>query len=213
MNLTLPFEVLKHTPAGFDYPTDTFCFLIPQIEQELTRECLGDELWDFLQTKLTTYPTVFTEWDGCKIYGVDDVAIRNETTYISLEDYNQEDPLSSEAWEKFERFTHAGSNELWEGYLRLILCMKVYTASLPHATFRTGAGGMVVNQGDPTGFRSANKTEMLSVVTQNEGIVRMTTENMVAWLNKNAVDKGLPVPICGTGCEVPGRRSRRWAFR
>ena len=171
-------------------------------------------MWDFLQSKLTPYPTVFSEWDETATYALNDVVIRNETTYKSTANSNTSDPIATgSSWSQFERFTHTGSNELWEGYLRLILCMKVYTASLPHSTFRSGAGGMVVNQGDPTGFRSANKTEMLTMVGQNDGLVRMATANMVEWLSKNAVEKGLPSPICETGCDVPGRRSRRWAFR
>ena len=77
MNLTVPFEVLKHSPAGFDYPTDGFCELIPIFEQELRRECLGKPLFDYMVAHLNPYPDVFSEWDATVQYSIGDVAVRN----------------------------------------------------------------------------------------------------------------------------------------
>jgi hypothetical protein len=188
--------------------------LIPQIEQELIRECLGKTLGEYLKAHLTAYPDPVVEWDETASYSIGDVVIRNLTTYTSTANSNASDPIvSGSSWDIFKRFDTAGANELWEGYLRQVLCMQVYNASLASSTYRSGAGGMVINAGDSSGFRSVNKTELLSVMATNEAFIKMTMGNMEEWLTCNYVEKGLPMPACLENCDLPGRRSRRWAFR
>lgn len=214
MNLTTPFEVLKYSPAGFNYPTRSFCILIPQIEQAFRRECLGDALFDFMVAHLKPYPETFTEWDESETYAIGDIVIRNLCTYESTANSNTTDPIETGSnWVQFERFDHVGANELWELYLRQIFASKVYIATLPSSTYQTGAGGLVVNNGDNTGARAANKTELLGILNEQTDFVRMTVENMLEWLSDNATEKGLPSVNCSTGCETRTNRSRRFAFR
>lgn len=214
MNLTTPFEVLKYSPAGFDYPATNFCVLIPQFEQELRRSCLGKPLFDFMVSKLATYPPNVQEWDSVVSYAFDAVVIRNGCTFVSTANSNETDPLADGSdWVEFDRFTHDGANELWSLYLRQIMAYKVYMASLTSTTFRAGAGGITVGQGDGSGSRSANKGEILNTKQELEAFIRMTTENMVEWLSDNYVAKGLPTPVCMTGCNTTTNRSRRWALR
>lgn len=214
MNLTTAFEVLKYSPAGFDYPTSSFCILIPQFEQELKRTCLGKELYDFLVSKLKAYPSQAQEWDSTLSYALNVVVIRNGCTFVSTANSNESDPLADGSdWHEFVRFNHEGSNDLWTLYLRQIMAYKVYMASLTSTTFRAGAGGMVINNGDSSGFRSANKGEILNTKQELEAFIRMTTENMIVWLTDNYVAEGLPHPICVAHCNTNSNRSRRWAFR
>jgi len=214
MNLTTPFEVLKYSPAGFDYPTASFCRLIPQYEQELRSECLGKELFDFLVEHLNPYPETFTEWDAEETYAIDDVVVRNNCTFISTANANTTDPLDAgSSWDAFERFDHAGANELWEMYLRQIMASRVYLGSITPATYRSGAGGAVINAGDSSGFRSVNQTEMLVLMREQKAFIELTTQNMIEWLNDNYVAKELPLPGCANNCDVPANRSRRWALR
>lgn len=214
MDLITPFEVLKYSPAGFDYPTSSFCELIPQIEQEFARECLGETLYDYLVTKLAVYPSSVSEYDPNATYSLDDLVIRNGCTFKSTANGNTTDPIEpGSSWTAFERFTDAGANRLWEGYLRFLLALKVYQSSLIFTTFRSGAGGLTVNQGDGSGTRGANKAELIHTSTNLDGQIKRTTDNMLKWLDKNAETLGLPVPECLAGCETPARHSRRWAFR
>jgi len=214
MDLITPFEVLKYSPAGFDYPTSSFCELIPQIEQEFADECLGTTLYDYLVSKLTTYPSSVSEYDPNVSYSLDDLVIRNGCTFKSTANSNTTDPIvSGSDWTAFERFTDAGSNQLWTGYLRFLLALKVYDASLIFTTYRSGAGGLTVNQGDGSGFRSANKAEIIQTSAKLDGQIKRTTDNMLRWLTKNAETLGLPFPVCLEGCETPSRHSRRWGFR
>lgn len=214
MNLITPFEVLKYSPAGFDYPETSFCELIPQIEEELARECLGEELYDYLVSKLSTYPTTATEYDSSVVYSLDDLVIRNGCTFVSTANSNSTDPIEPNSdWTAYERFTDVGVNELWTKYLRFLLALKVYQASIVFTTFRAGAGGLTVNVGDSGGSRSANKNEIVQVSEQLAGQIERTTANMVRWLEKNAVAKSIPLPECLSVCETPGRRSRRWGFK
>lgn len=214
MNLTTPFEVLKYSPAGFSYPTRNFCVIIPQIEQDFARECLGDKLYDFLFLHLKPYPDTYTEWDSAATYNTGNIVVRAQCTYESVGNANTSDPLQNAVlWRKFKRFDNEGANELWELYLRQIFAAKVYIKTLPSATHQTGAGGLVVNQGDNTGTRAANKGELLQIINEQTDFIRMTTENMLKWLNDNAKEKGIPYVACSSNCETRVNRSRRFAFR
>jgi len=215
MSLITPFEVLKYSPAGFEYPTGSFCQIIPQVEQEFVRQCLDDELYNYLVSKLTPYPTGTGEYDPGNSYDSGDIVIRNGQLFVSDVNSNATDPLTpGSPWSDFERFTEAGANELWKGYLRFILALKVYMSSLIFTTYRGGSGGLVINSGgDGTGFRSANKSELITVNEHLVGQVERATANMLVWLKDNATAKGLPVPSCLTACATPGRRSRRWGWK
>lgn len=214
MNLTTAFEVLRYSPAGFDYPTTNFCEMIPQFEQELRRSCLGKPLFDFMVSKLRAYPANVQEWDSGILYSIGSTVVRNGCTFVSTANSNSTDPLEDGSnWDDFQRFTHIGANELWSLYLRQIMAYKVYMATLTPTTFRSGAGGIVINQGDGSGFRSANKGELLNTKQELNAFIQMTTENMVEWLSDNYVAKGLPTPVCVTGCDTTINRSRRWGLR
>lgn len=214
MDLITPFEVLKYSPAGFDYPTASFCELIPQIEQEFARECLGETLYDYLVSKLATYPSTVLEYNPTTTYSLGDLVIRNGCTFQSTANSNTTDPVvPGSSWAAFERFTDTGANNLWTGYLRFILALKVYQSSLIFTTYRSGAGGVTVNQGDGSGARSANKNELVQMAGTLDGQAKRTTENMLRWLKNNGEDLGLPLPDCLNGCETKRRSSKRWAWR
>lgn len=215
MNWTTPFDVLKHSPAGFDYPTDGFCDLIPVFEQDMRRDCLGKPLADYLTAHLVAYPETFSEWDSSVPYSIGDVVVRNTCTYISKTNANQTDPLTSANWEILKRFDTDGANHLWEKYLRQIMAYKVFMATLNSTTYRSGAGGMTVNVSDRDsgGVRAVNKAELLMNLTQYNGLLQMMTANMIEWLTDNYKSEELPLPACAGNCDVPANRSRRIAFR
>ena len=215
MSLITAYEVLKYSTAGKDYPTGQFCEIIPQVEEEFARECLGQDLYDFMVEKLTPYPTTAEEWEDCTVYSVDDVAIRNGCLFVSLEDGNRTDPLNETGeWEAFERFTTTGTNLLWTKYLRRILALKVFSQSRVDVTWRSGAGGVAIGMGDSAGFRSANAAELLRLKADDIAKIEMATKNMLAWLKDNATAQGLPTSnACAADkCQTRGRRVRRWAF-
>jgi len=174
---------------------------------------LGKERYDYMVASLTDVP--FSDvWDSCKSYSVDETVIREGCTFVSLINDNFSDPLDSEDWNLFERFTTAGSNLLWTRYLRVILAYKVYLSSLFANTWMPGSGGVVVNQGDQTGFRSGKKDEIIQLKSEAMSNVERMTANMLKWLKDFGVENSIPEPdICGTACATPGRRQRRWAFR
>lgn len=213
-NLITPYEVLVYSSAGKNYPTAEFCDLIPQIEEEFVRVCLGAELYGFLLANMATVPAA-PEWDATVTYALGDAVIRNGCVFISLAGGNTgNDPLLDAAnWSAFKRFSHTGALELWEKYLRRILALKVYSASLTYTTWRSGAGGIVVNGGDAQGFRSAGKAEISEIRTGILAEVERTTGNMLVWLKQNAKAKGLPYATACFACPTPGKLSRRWSFK
>ncbi len=215
MALITPFEVRKYSGAGRDYNTNLFCDLIPQIEQEFIRECLGSELWLYLTSKLTIIPTGLTVWKSCDIYQDADVVNYFGCLYTSTSDNNTTVPGEDAAdWTAVNKFTDAACNELWSGYLRYILAMKVYEPTITQTTMRTGAGGAVVNTGDQTGFRAANKSELSIIKGDLLKSIQRATTNMIEWLQINSTINGIPTPwICANGmCNTKGSRSRRWGL-
>lgn len=215
MSLITPFEVRKYSGAGRDYDPPTLCRLIPQIEQEFVRECLGTELWNYLNTNLTEIPTGIIEWQSCDIYQTDDVVNYFGCIYTSTADNNATIPGETGAeWADFDKFTDDGCNTLWTVYLREVLALKVYNESLTEATFRSTGGGVVVNTGDSTGYRAAKRDEISAVKTAIIRSLERTTTNMIEWLRLNADAQGLPTPfVCAAGgCKTKGSTGRRWGF-
>lgn len=214
MPLTTAFEVLKYSPAAWDYPTKQFCELIPQIEEQFARECLGVERYEYFLSKLTPYPENAQEWDRQITYKEDDVVVKSGCLFVSVSDCNNSNPLSdSEMWEPFERFTDENVNLFWEKYLRRIFALKVYSASLVHTTWKGGASGITLSTGDNNGFRSGNKGEIFETKTQLLAEVDMIVNNMLFWLKANSETSGFPKIACEDEvCKVKNTRSRRWGF-
>lgn len=215
MSLLTPYEAVKYSTAGKDYPTAQFCEIIPQIEEEFARECLGQDLYDHMVADMVEYPETATEWEDCKTYDIDDTVIRNGCLFVSLEDGNRSDPLNETGeWEAFERFTTAGANLLWTKYLRRILALKAFSQSRVDVTWRSGAGGVAIAMGDGAGFRAANAAELLRLKADDIAKIETVTKNMLVWLNNNATAQGLPLAdsCAGNKCQTRGKRVRRWAF-
>ena len=130
MSLITAFEVLKYSPAGNDYPTATFCELIPQIEQKFKRDCLGKALYDYMVSKLTPYPTGVIEYNPTTTYAIGDKVIRNGCLFVSTVAGVAQHPLKWNGdWEAFERFTDEDVNTFWFSFVRRILALKVYMAN------------------------------------------------------------------------------------
>lgn len=214
-NLITPFEVQKYSPAGSTYPTAQFCELIPQIEQDFARQCLGSELYQYLQDSLTPYPATATEYNPATTYNIDEIVIRNGCLFISETNGNTTDPLKATGdWSEFERFTTDGANQLWAGYLRRILALKVYTSSLTFSTWQSGSGGITVNAGDGVGIRSATRTEIFDLKNGMLNMVEVATGNMLEWLKNNGETLEIPLPpSCKNNCRTRGKHSRRWAWQ
>lgn len=215
MSLLTAYEAVKYSTAGKDYPTGQFCEIIPQIEEEFARECLGQELYDYMEENKAEYPADAAEWNDCTYYDIDDVAIRNGCLFVSQTDNNNTDPLSETGnWAAFERFSTTGAQLLWTKYLRRILALKAFMQSRYDVTWRSGAGGTTVSMGDSSGFRSANKAEITLLKGSDIAKVETVTKNMLAWLKDKGETYGLPLPeSCKSNlCQTRGKRVRRWAF-
>jgi len=209
------FKVLQKSGAGRDYPTSLFCSLIPQIEQEFVRECLGSALWEYLLSKQVMTPTDTPIWENCGIYQDGDIVNYFGNLFESLINNNTSDPWDNQVeWKAFEMFNNAGAQDLWDKYLCSILAQKVYQATLTRSTHRVGSGGVVINAGDSVGLRSGNKSEISSVRGDILLDIERTTTNMIDFLKTEGKTLGLPLPpICTAGtCNTKGSSSRRWGF-
>jgi hypothetical protein len=214
MSLITAFEVGKYSGAGPGYPTTLFCSLIPQIEQEFVRECLGTTTWNYLVSKLQAIPTGATEWQTCDIYQTGTLVIYFGCLYTSTANNNATVPGEDGAdWEPFDKFTDEACNTLWVTYLRYLLAMKVYEPTITRATWRTNAGGAVINAADNSGMRAANKAELSTIRGDIKRDIERVTTNMIEWFRINT-DNGIPTPyICAAGnCQTKGANNRRWGF-
>ena len=213
MSLITPYEAIQYSGAGRDYVTRDFCNLIPQIEQEFARECLGKDLWAYLLDDVAAYPDTVTDWKSTVTYSIDDAVIRDGCTFISLVNSNTSDPLTDAVkWELYQKFDNADNNTLWTLYLRRILALKVFISSLTGVTFRAGAGGLVINAGDQSGFRTGKKEEISDLKTALMAEAERVTKNMQEWLADNYVTAGMPTPLSCNDCDSRATRRRRWGF-
>ncbi len=209
-----PFEVNQYSPAGRQYPTDMYCSLIPQVEEELRRTCIGIELWDYMEGFLNDYPASVTEWSASNTYAAGAFVVANGRTYESDIAANTSDPLvSGSDWTELERFTDSACMQLWEKYLRALIAVKVYSISLPYQTFKSNGGGIVVSIGDSNGNRSGKKEELYALQAGLKAQEERINSNMLLWLEENAQTLNLPYISCSIGCNTQRNSNRRWAFR
>ena len=221
-------EVLQDSPAGTGFPTAVICKQIGLIEPEFGAECLGEDLYEWLLTNVEAVPEDLKEWVQDSEYADGDFVIRNGCLFESLLDCNRNDPIDDTdgTWQAFQRFgINDCANEFWEDYLRPVLALKIYAASLNYATRATGANGMTVLHGTSDfggqGFRSASKSELSDYKTDLIADIDRATRKMMRWVKKR-VEAGITdcggMPLdemlnCNGLCAPQTNSVRRWGFR
>lgn len=217
MTLITPFEVIAKAPVSRDYPTTHLCVLLPQIEESFVRECLTKELYEYLISKKQNYPATVVDYELGGQYNQNTAVVLNGCTYVALSNGVTSNPITNTMdWQVFKKFgSNTAANELWDRYLSLILALKGYLSTVVPNTYKSTAGGLIVNDGDGTGNRSARKAEISDLKNHTLTEIERVTANMVAWLDENAESNSLPwTKTCSGGkCATPGRNARRWGFR
>lgn len=221
-NLITAYEVKRYAPAGRDYPTVNICESIPQVEEEIGYKCLGEDLYEYLQSVLTPYPDTAEEYDPNTTYELDEVVIRHGCLFSSDVACNRTDPLEKDNdWSAVEKFTVECANTLWTKYLRRIIAFRVYESVVLFDTQQSGAAGVTVNLGDGynTGNRAASKAELADRQKKLQDEANRAVENMYRWMKQQQEDGTCTVlPLesgiaCWTrNCTQPRKGVRRWAF-
>lgn len=221
-------EVVRDSQAGSGFPTSVVCKQIGLIEPDFGEECLGEDLYDWLLENAQAVPETVLEWVQDTEYAEGDFVVRNGCLFESLLNCNRNDPLDDpdETWQPFKRFGENDcANEFWEDYLRPVLSLKIYAASLNYATRQTGANGVTVLTGTSEfggqGFRSANKSELSDYKSDLIADIDRATRKMMRWAKKK-VEAGLDdcggMPLnemlnCNGLCKPQTNSVRRWALR
>lgn len=218
-------EVTRDSQAGSGFPTDVICKQIGLIEPDFGYECLGETLYEWLLDNQEEVPDA-VEWVQDTEYPEGSFVVRNGCLFESLLGCNRNDPLDDpdETWAPYLKFgTNDCANEFWNDYLRPVLALKIYAASLNYATRQTGANGMTVLVGTSDfggqGFRSANKAELSDYKTDLIADIERATRRMLRWAKKK-IDSGdtCTVPLsemlnCNGLCVPETNSVRRWGFR
>lgn len=220
-------EVVQDSQAGTGFPTAVICKQIGLIEPDFGAECLGEDLYDWLLNNVVAAPDA-TEWIEGSEYEDGAFVVRNGCTFESLLGCNRNDPLDDPdgTWTPFKRFgANDCANEFYEDYLRPVLALKIYAASLNYATRQTGANGVTVLVGSSDfgnqGFRSASKNELSDYKTDLIADIDRATRKMMRWVKKK-VEAGLAdcggMPLdemlnCNGLCAPQTNSVRRWGFR
>lgn len=222
-NLITAYEVKRYAPAGRNYPEVNICEAIPQVEEDFGYECLGETLYEYLQSVLTAYPATATEYDPETEYELNDFVIRHGCLFQSNVECNRTDPLEIENdWTAVEKFTVACANTLWTRYLRRIIAFRVYESVVLFDTQQSGAAGVTINLGEGynTGLRAASKAELAERQKQLQDGANQTVENMYRWMKKQQTDGTCTVLPLESGvacwnkqCTEPRNGVRRWAFK
>lgn len=222
-NLITAYEVKRYSPAGANYPEVNICEAIPHVEQALGYKCLGEELYEWLISKLTPYPADVQNYDPSTEYGEDEYVVRNGCLFVSDVACNRTDPISADSdWSAVDKFTDACANTLWAGYLRRLLALRVYETVMLYDTQQSGAGGVVVALGDGynTGHRAASKGEIADRAKRLDEDANLVVQNMYRWFDKQlsaGTCSGMPInsaKACWSAqCEQPRKGIRRFAFK
>jgi hypothetical protein len=222
-NLITAYEVKRYSPAGRNYPEVNICEAIPQVEEGIGYKCLGEDLYEWLITKLTAYPATVQEYDPTIEYSEDEYVVRHGCLFVSEVGCNRTDPVEVENdWAAVDKFTDACANTLWTRYLRRILALRVYETVMLYDTQQSGAGGVVVSLGDGynTGHRAASKGEIADRAKRLDEDANLTVQNMYRWFEKQLEDKTCTtMPINSAqacwqrNCEQPRKGIRRFAFK
>ena len=221
-------EVLLDSQAGNGFPTAVICKQIGLIEPDFGEECLGEDLYEWLLDNVEQVPTDTAEWVQDSEYADGDYVVRNGCLFESLLGCNRNDPLDDpdSTWAAFKKFgANDCANEFWADYLRPVLALKVYAASLNYATRQTGANGMTVLHGTSDfggqGFRTASKAELSDYKTDLIADIDRATRKMLRWAKKR-VEAGITdcggMPLdemlnCNGLCAPQTNSVRRWGFR
>lgn len=219
-------EVLQDSPAGASFPTAAICKQIGLIEMDFGYECLGKELYEWLLDNAEAYPTGAVEWVQDSEYEEGAFVVRNGCLFESTIGCNRNDPNDDpeSTWARFKKYGENDcANEFWEDYLRPLLALKVYAASLNYATRSAGPNGLTVLTGTSEfggqGFRSANKNELADYKTDLIADIERANRNMQRWVKKK-IDSGdvCTVPLsgilnCNGLCAPQNNSKRRWGFR
>lgn len=217
--LISPSEVVRYSPVDRNYPAATLCDLILQVEEAWFHDCLGDSMYEYLQSVLTEKPDGVKPWSSGKTYLENDVVLSNLCLFISTSDCNNTQPGEVGGfWEPLPKFTDDCANELWSKYVARILSFKVYSKSLIFTTYKSGSGGLTVNETNSSGVRAGNYKEV--GMTQKELLeqIEETVQNMIRWLRKKVKDTSCSFPSdipsleCETGCEKPNSSGRKFGL-
>lgn len=221
-------EVVRDSPAGNGFPTAVICKQIGLIEPDFGEECLGEDLYEWLLDNVEAVPDTIQEWVQDSEYAEGAYVKRNDCLFVSALGCNRNDPIDDpdETWQPFKRFGENDcANEFWEDYLRPVLALKVYAASLNYATRQTGANGVTVLAGTSEfggqGFRSANKGELSDYKTDLVADIDRATRKMLRWVKKKveagiADCDGMPLDEmlnCNGLCEPQTNKRRRWGLQ
>lgn len=221
--LITAYEVKRYSPAGRAYPEANICLLARQVEEDFMVRCLGEEMYEWLKSKLTPYPPNAMDYDPSISYELDDVVIRHGCLFKSLVGCNRTDPAEVDNdWDLLRKFTDNCANSLWERYLREALALRVYEAVITYDTIHSTAGGLVVSVSDgmSSTVRAASKAEIGDVATRLRQHQEVIIGNMRRWLkslhdNNQCAQMPLASSLaCASGgCDNVRVNTRRFALK
>jgi len=217
-----PWEVIRYSPAGSNYPTAFICQNIRQVEEAFFYACFGQTFYEYMLAHLNEYPTDEPGlYDPTQTYALNDYAVYEGRLYQSLAGSNTGNIPATETdkWALFEKFDNDCLNALWTGYLRPYLAHVLYAESLLFTTQSSGAGGITVranDRGEGGGIRTANMAEISAHKASVMDTAAKIYDNMIRYINLNAATctDYQNILACNSNCGPAVKKAgRRIAFR
>lgn len=219
MQLINPSEVVRYSPVDRNYPAASLCDLILQVEESWFYDCLGESMYEYLQSVLSPKPPGLNSWSSQKTYAEGDIVLNNLCIFISSSDCNNTQPGEvGTLWEPYPKFTNDCANTLWKKYIARILALKVYSKSTVFTTIKSSSAGLTVNETNNAGVRGANSKEIELTKKELLEQIEETVQNMIRWLRKEVNKNTCPFPKdipgleCGTECERPNSSGRKFGL-
>lgn len=152
---------------------------IRQVEMVMSRECLGEDFYEYLVGKLNDYSTKPAWVSGTTTEG--SVRRYEGVYYIAKKDTTAEPSLKSD-WEAAPKFSEACLNDLWCAVLGRYIALLVAQNTLPFSSTALTAQGMVKRKGE--GFDAASEKAVLRLQEAMATNVETAYQNLDHFLKK-----------------------------
>lgn len=184
--LITPWEVVMYSPAGNNYQRGGLQEYIDIVEEELAESFLGWDYYELMLSAAESYDGLIG-WNVATTYNTGDRALYFDTPIESLQNSNTVEPCVDDGtnWQVLPKFINNTIYEnLWKRYLRRYLALRVLSDSLNHTTYQIGQKGVVIEEGDRTGTKTADHKAFIGSKHSLEADAQRTLDRAQSYMKR-----------------------------
>lgn len=195
MPLITTWEVLKHSFAGRQYPTDKIERVRGIVESNYMRNVLGADFYNTLLGLVANWETV-EEWTA-GTYASGTVKYWNGLVVKSTINNNTSEPsLTNTTWPKATKFSNANLSTLYDNYLCQIISNKIIHQVAVSDTIQLTGKGLSVNTEDNSNMSIADDKGIMLALKNLNNYIDILQQEMIFYIETEH-EKYLSNPATG----------------